>query len=131
VNFKEKKSYLKKALKQYKAGKLLFEHGYNNDAISRFYYAFRSLAVCIVGKPSKGKWKHPALMRKVIMEVDAKKLFSLSKEERKLIKDFPDLREEADYEPVEVPKEKLQIYINLVERFLKEVENYVKRSNQN
>jgi uncharacterized protein (UPF0332 family) len=122
--------YLEKAKKRYKAGKLLFEYGYNNDALSRLYYAFRSLAVCMVGKPPKGKWKHPALMRKIIVEVDNRKLFPLSKGERKLIKDFPDLREEADYEPVEIPKEKLQVYINLVERFLKEVENYVRHSNK-
>jgi len=130
MNTKEKQKYLEKALKQYEAGVLLLRHGFNNDSLSRLYYAFRSLAICIVGKPLKGKWKHPALMKKVIMEIDNKRLFSLSREERKLIKDFPDLREEADYDPIEIPEEKIQTYIKLVERFLREVKNYVEYSNQ-
>jgi uncharacterized protein (UPF0332 family) len=130
MNTKEKQKYLEKALKQYEAGILLLRHGFNNDSLSRLYYAFRSLAICIVGKPLKGKWKHPALMKKVIMEIDNKRLFSLSREERKLIKDFPDLREEADYDPIEIPEEKIQTYIKLVERFLREVKNYVEYSNQ-
>ena len=119
-----------KAREKYRAGVLLCLQGYYNDSLSRLYYAFRSLAICIVGKPLKGKWKHPALMKKVIMEIDNKRLFSLSREERKLIKDFPDLREEADYDPIEIPEEKLQTYIKLVERFLREVKNYVEYSNQ-
>ena len=125
-----KGKYLLKAQEKYKAGILLSLNGYYNDSLSRLYYAFRSLAVCIVGEPKKGKWKHSALMGKLIMEIDNRKLFPLSREERKLIKDFPDTRKSADYDLVDIPKEKVKTYIKLVEYFLREVENYVKCDNQ-
>jgi len=61
------------------------------------------------------------LNKKVIMEIDNKGLFPLSRRERKLIKDFPDLREESDYDLIEIPGEKLHIYIKLMKRFFREV----------
>ena len=115
--------YLGKAEKQFMAGKLLFENGYYNDALSRLYYALRSIAIFLLGKPEKGKWKHSALMRKFVMEIDRKEIFQLSREERKLIKDFARVREDADYEPIEFPREKVELYISLVERILREVKN--------
>jgi uncharacterized protein (UPF0332 family) len=115
--------YLQKAKEQFRAGRLLFENGYYNDALSRLYYALRSIAIFVVGKPGKGKWKHSALLKRFVMEVDGKKLFELSRRERKLIKDFARVRELADYELVEYPEEKVKEYIVLVERIIKEVEN--------
>ncbi len=122
--------YLQKARKQFEAGVILFERGYYNDALSRLYYALRSTAVFLLGKPDSGKWKHPALMRKFVVEVDGKGLFELSREERHLIKRFPNEREKADYDPVEVSREKVQRYIQLVERILREVIAYAERNNQ-
>ena len=116
-------NYLKKAEKQFRAGKVLYEEGYYNDALSRLYYALRSVAVFIVGRPEKGKWKHSALMRRFVIEIDSRGLFDLSREERKLIKDFARVRELADYELIEYPKEKVEEYISLVERILEEVKN--------
>jgi len=115
------KGYFDKAKRHFKAALLLCSNGYNNDALSRLYYSFRSLAVLIVGRPEKGKWRHSALMRKVVMEIDRLRLFSLSREERKLIKDFASVREDADYELVDIPKEVVESYIKLVERFMKEL----------
>lgn len=122
--------YLLKARKHFEAGKILFESGYYNDALSRFYYALRSVAIFIVGIPEKGKWKHPALMGRFIIEVDGKGLFELSREERHLIKRFPNEREKADYDPVEVSRDRVERYIQLVERVLREVTAYAERNNQ-
>ena len=122
--------FLVKAKKQFEAGKILYENGYYNDALSRLYYALRSVAVFIVGLPEKGRWKHPALIEKFVIEVDRKKVFELSREETRLIKRFPNEREKADYDVVEVPKEKVERYIQLVERVLREVNSYVERSNE-
>ena len=113
--------YLEKAEKQFKAGKILFEKGYYNDSLSRLYYSLRSIAVFVVGKPEKGKWKHAALLKRFVVEIDATGLLELSRKERKLIKDFARVRELADYELVEYPKEKAEEYISLVERILREV----------
>ncbi len=115
------KGYFDKAKRHFKAALLLYAKGYNNDALSRLYYSFRSLAILIVGRPEKGKWRHAALMRKVVMEIDRLELFPLSREERKLIKDFASVREDADYELVDIPKEVVESYIKLVERFMKEL----------
>ena len=115
------KGYFDKAKRHFKAALLLCSNGYNNDALSRLYYSFRSLAVLIVGRPEKGKWRHSALMRKLVMEIDRLRLFPLSREERKLIKDFASVREDADYELVDIPKEVVESYIKLVERFMKEL----------
>ena len=115
--------YLQKAKSQFEAGRLLFENGYYNDALSRLYHALRSVAVFVVGKPEKGKWKHSALLKKFVIEVDGRGLFELSRKERKLIKGFAGVRELADYELVEYPKEKVEEYIALVERVIEEVEN--------
>ena len=90
------KDYFEKAKRQFNAALLLYVNGYNNDALSRLYYSFRSLAVFVVGRPKKGKWRHSALMRKIVMEIDRSGLFPLSREERKLIKDFASVREDAD-----------------------------------
>jgi len=117
------RDYFKKAEKQFNAALLLYVNGYNNDALSRLYYSFRSLAVLVVGRPEKGKWRHSALMRKVVMEIDRLGLFPLSREERKLIKDFASVREDADYELVDIPKGVVESYIKLVERFMKEIGN--------
>jgi uncharacterized protein (UPF0332 family) len=125
------KRYLLKAREKYRAGVLLCLQGYYNDSLSRLYYAFRFLAICIAGEPEKGRWKHSALMKKLIMEIDNRKLFPLSRQERKLIKDFPDVRKSADYDLVDIPKEKVKTYIKLVERFIREVENYAESDNQN
>lgn len=122
--------YLQKAKRQFEAGRLLFENGYYNDALSRLYYALRSIAVFVIGKSDRGKWKHPALMRKFVIEVDGKGLFELSREERHLIKRFPNEREKADYDTVEVSEEKVERYIQLVERILREVATYAERDNQ-
>jgi len=113
--------YLEKAEKQFRAGKILFEKGYYNDSLSRLYYSLRSVAVFVVGKPEKGKWKHSALMRRFVIEIDATGLLELSRRERKLIKDFARVRELADYELIEYPREKAEEYIFLVERILREV----------
>ncbi len=115
------KDYFEKAEKQFNAALLLYVNGYNNDALSRLYYSFRSLAVFVVGRPKKGKWRHSALMRKIVMEIDRLGLFPLSREERKLIKDFASVREDADYELVDIPKGVVESYIKLVERFMKEI----------
>ena len=123
-------NYLKKAKKQFEAGKFLFENGYYNDALSRLYYALRSMAVFLLGEPDSGKWKHPALMRRFVVEVDGRGLFEFSREERHLIKRFPNEREKADYDPVEVSKEKVERYIQLVERILREVITYAEGDNQ-
>jgi uncharacterized protein (UPF0332 family) len=123
-------SYLEKAKQQFEAGKILFIKGYYNDALSRLYYAIRSIGVFLLGKPEKGKWQHSALMKKLVMEIDRKGILDLSREDRKLIKDFARIRKEADYELVEFPKEKVEVYIWLVERLLKEVEN-AKNDNKN
>ena len=117
------KGYFDKAKRHFKAALLLYSNGYNNDALSRLYYSFRSLAILIVGRPEKGKWRHSALMRKVVMEIDRLRLFPLSREERKLIKDFASVREDADYELVDIPKEVVESYIKLVERFMKELDS--------
>jgi len=90
----------------------------------------RSVAIFVVGRPEKGKWKHPALMGKFIVEVDGRGLFELSREERHLIKRFPNEREKADYDPVEVSRERVERYIQLVERVLREVTAYAERNNQ-
>jgi hypothetical protein len=87
------------------------------------------LAVFLLGRPKKGKWKHCALMKKFVMKVDEIKIFSLSREERKLIKDFASVREDADYEVIDIPSEVVELYIKLVERFLREIVN-VKGSNK-
>ena len=121
------RGYFDKAKKHFKAALLLYVNGYNNDALSRLYYSFRSLAVAIVGIPEKGKWKHQGLVKKFVMEVDRRGMFELTREERHLIKRFPDEREKADYDPVEVPKEKVERYIQLVERLIREVEEYAER----
>jgi len=122
--------YLRKAKKQFKAGKILFENGCYSDALSRFYYALRSTAVFLLGKPENGKWKHPALMRRFVIEIDGRRLFELSRKERRLIKRFPNEREKADYDLVEVSKEKAEEYLQLVERILEEVTNYAQRGYQ-
>ena len=122
--------FLQKAELQFKAGKLLYENGYFNDSLSRLYYALRSTAVFLIGMPPKGKWKHSALMKKLVIELDNQEIL-LSREERQLIKRFPNEREKADYEPVEVSKEKVEKYIQLVKRILREVEHHVERSNKN
>jgi uncharacterized protein (UPF0332 family) len=124
-------SFLRKAESQFKAGKLLYENGYFNDSLSRLYYALRSIAVFLIGMPPKGKWKHSALMKKLVIKLDTQKILPLSREERQLIKRFPNERERADYEPVEVSKEKVEKYIQLVERILKGVEHHVERDNKN
>jgi len=118
------KGYFDKAKRHFKAAVLLYANGYNNDALSRLYYSFRSLAIVIVGIPVKGKWRHQGLVKKFVMEVDRRGIFELTREERHLIKRFPDEREKADYDPVEVPKER---YIQLVERLIREVEEYAER----
>jgi len=115
-------NYLQKAKEQLEAGKLLFENGYYNDALSRFYYSLRSVAVSVVGEPERGKWKHPALMKRFVIEIDRQELFSLSRKERHLIKRFPNEREKADYDPVKVSREKVEEYFQLVKRILEEVE---------
>ncbi len=77
------KGYFDKAKRHFKAALLLYANGYNNDALSRLYYSFRSLAILIVGRPEKGKWRHAALMRKVVMEIDRLELFSSFKRGKK------------------------------------------------
>ena len=124
-------TYPLKARKQFEAGKILFEKGYYNDALSRFYYALRSIAIFVVGAPKKGKWKHPALMKMFTIEVDRRGLFELSREERHLIKRFPNEREKADYDLVEVSRDRVERYIQLVERILREVTTPVEGNNQN
>ena len=124
-------TYPLKARKQFEAGKILFEKGYYNDALSRFYYALRSIAIFVVGAPKKGKWKHPALMKMFTIEVDRRGLFELSREERHLIKRFPNEREKADYDLVEVTRDRVERYIQLVERILREVTTHVEGNNQN
>jgi len=124
-------TYPLKARKQFEAGKILFEKGYYNDALSRFYYALRSIAIFVVGAPKKGKWKHPALMKMFTIEVDRRGLFELSREERHLIKRFPNEREKADYDLVEVSRDRVERYIQLVERILREVTTHVEGNNQN
>ena len=119
--------YFDKAKRHFKAALLLYANGYNNDALSRLYYSFRSLAIVIVGIPVKGKWRHQGLVKKFVMEVDRRGIFELTREERHLIKRFPDEREKADYDPVKVPKEKVERYIQLVERLIREVEEYAER----
>jgi len=98
----EEITYLQKAENQYKAALCLYEKGYVNDAISRLYYSFRSLSVYIVGNPERGKWKHYGLMKKLIMTIDAEDRSFLTREERELIKNFPNIREDADYELLEI-----------------------------
>ena len=122
-------NYLQKAEEHFKAGVLLYMNGYYNDAISRLYYSFRSIAIHIVGKPSKGKWKHSALMRKAVMEIDRRKILNLSRKERKLIKDFAGIREDADYELVNIPQDVTETYIKLVKRLLEEV-NHAESNNK-
>ena len=112
----EEITYLQKAKVQYKAALCLFEKGYINDAISRLYYSFRSLCVYIVGKPEKGKWKHYGLMKKLIMTIDSIDVDFFTREERELIKNFPNIREDADYELLEIPEEKFKIYLRVVEK---------------
>ena len=86
------KGYFDKAKRHFKAAVLLYANGYNNDALSRLYYSFRSLAIVIVGIPVKGKWRHQGLVKKFVMEVDRRGIFELTREERHLIKRFPDER---------------------------------------
>jgi uncharacterized protein (UPF0332 family) len=114
-------SYLDKAREHFEAALLLYSQGFNNDAISRLYYSFRSIALFIVGKPERGKWRHGALMRKVVMEVDRRELIPLTREERRLIKDFASVREDADYELVKIPDKVVDSYIKLVRKFLEEI----------
>ncbi|WP_029522191.1 hypothetical protein [Persephonella sp. KM09-Lau-8] len=118
----DKKTYLQKAKIQYEAALCLFKNGYINDAISRLYYSFRSLCVHIVGKPEKGKWKHYSLMKKVIIIVDNYDKNILSRKDRELIKNFPNLRETADYDLLEIPKEKFNIYLEVVDKFFRFME---------
>jgi len=119
----EEINYIQKAKIQYNAALCLFKHGYVNDAISRLYYSFRSLSIHVVGKPEKGKWRHSGLMKKLIMIMDKENKNFLTREERELIKDFPNIREEADYDLVEIPSEKFKIYLKIVDKFLNYVEN--------
>ena len=86
--------YLNKAKKQYEAALCLFENGYTNDGISRLYYSFRSLCIYILGKPKKGKWKHYGLMKKLIMIVDSPNKSYFTREERELIKNFPNKKQQ-------------------------------------
>ena len=119
----EEITYLKKAKIQYNAALCLFESGYVNDAISRLYYSFRSLCIYILGKPEKGKWKHSGLMKKLIMTIDKEDKKLLTRKERELIKDFPNIREEADYDLVEIPSEKFKIYLQVVDKFFCYIKN--------
>jgi len=118
----EEITYLDKARAQYKSALCLFEKGYINDAISRLYYSFRSLCVYIVGRPEKGKWKHYGLMKKLIITIDSKDKNFFTREEREFIKNFPNLRESADYDLLEIPKEKFKIYLRIVEKVFEFVE---------
>ena len=118
----EEITYLQKAKIQYKAALCLFEKGYINDAISRLYYSFRSLCVYIVGKPEKGKWKHYGLMKKLIITIDLTDKNFLTRKERELIKNFPNLRESADYDLLEIPEEKFKIYLQIVKKVFEFVE---------
>ena len=70
------------------------------------------------------------MMKKFVIEVDGRGVFPLSRKERHLIKRFPNEREKADYELVEVSKEKVQTYLQLVERILREVSKLDKGKNQ-
>lgn len=118
----EEITYLHKAKKQYAAAICLFKNGYINDAISRLYYSFRSLCVHLLGEPEKGKWKHYGLMKKLVVTVDSKDKTFLSRKERELIKNFPNIRESADYDLLEIPEEKFKIYLQVVEKLFKFVE---------
>ena len=118
----EEIAFLHKAKKQYAAAICLFENGYTNDAISRLYYAFRSLCVYLLGEPEKGKWKHYGLMKKLVVTIDSKDKTFLTRKERELIKNFPNIRESADYDLLEIPEEKFKIYLQVVEKLFKFVE---------
>ena len=118
----EEITFLHKAKKQYVAAICLFENGYTNDAISRLYYSFRSLCVYLLGRPEKGKWKHYGLMKKLIVTIDSKDKTFLTRKERELIKNFPNIRESADYDLLEIPEEKFKIYLQVVEKLFKFVE---------
>ena len=115
----EEITFLHKAKKQYAAAICLFENGYTNDAISRLYYSFRSLCVYLLGRPEKGKWKHYGLMKKLVVTIDSKDKTFLTRKERELIKNFPNIRESADYDLLEIPEEKFKIYLQVVEKLFK------------
>lgn len=115
-----KKDYLKKSNSLLRVSIFLYENGFLNDSFSRLYYSIRALFRAFCGAPEKRKWKHEALVNCFLHKFGNK---VLSLEEKRLLRKMPSLRNEIDYEPVEIEKEKLDIYIRIVKKIFKEFAN--------
>jgi len=115
-----KEDYIKKSYSLLEVSVFLYRNGFYNDSFSRLYYSLRAFLRGICGKPIKNKWKHEALINCFIREFADN---SLSIEEKRLLRKMPSIRNEVDYEPIEISKEKLDIYIKLVKKIFKEFSN--------
>jgi len=115
-----KEDYLKKAKQILEVALFLYEHRFYNDSFSRLYYALRSLFRGLCGKPPKGKWRHEALFNCFLHKFDKN---TLSLEEKKLLRKMPSIRNDIDYDPVEIEKKKLDIYISIAKKIFKEFTN--------
>jgi len=113
-------NYYRKAVNLLAVAKFLYKHGYFNDSFSRLYYSLRALARALCGKPNKNKWKHEAIIKCLIEKyLDA----VLTKEEKRMLRKMPSIRNIVDYEAIEISKESVNIYIKLIEKIFLELKN--------
>jgi len=93
--------WLQKAQTHREAAKLLKEHNYLRDAITRFYYSAFSTMVAVCGPAPKGRWEHKGIL-KHFFKWCRENSIELSKEERELLSVFYDIRRMADYTTEEI-----------------------------
>ena len=113
-----REEYIEKAKNLLKVAELLYKMGLYNDSFSRLYYSLRALARGLCGKPVKNKWKHEALINCFVKEFLEEKL---SLYEKRMIRKMPSLRNKVDYEPVEISKDIVDIYMKIVKRVFEEM----------
>lgn len=118
--------FSRKANESLKAARILFEAECYDSCISRCYYAMFQFSVAVLNKygihpPNKAEYKH-AWVQAAVAKVLIKRKGLLPAKMASYLPDTLNIREEADYEPVEVSKKRTKRALAKASEFIEKLQ---------
>lgn len=118
--------YYRKAIDTLKAARILFEAECNDSCISRCYYSMFQFSVAVLNKygikpPNEAEYKH-AWVQAAVAKVLIKRRGLLPAKLASYLPETLSIREEADYEPIEVSKKRTKRTLAKASEFIEKLQ---------